>query len=121
LLRSAFEVATRRSSASIFFSNLATIAERDRGRSASATPLLKPSTRVGHDHRPIFSTAGEHGPSDTSQLVGQCDRQHVAVEPLRYLLDPGARVTAFGLGGFFRDATLSTEPAAISRVLSVPC
>jgi hypothetical protein len=42
----------------------------------------------GDDPRLIGATARENRPSDAGELVGECDRQHVAVEPSRCLLDP---------------------------------
>jgi hypothetical protein len=37
----------------------------------------------------IGATAGENRPGDAGKLVGERDRQHVAMEPLRCRLDPG--------------------------------
>src|SRR4030095_3812169 len=34
------------------------------------------------------SAAGQHAPGDAGELVGQCDRQHVVMEPLPGRLDP---------------------------------
>jgi len=34
-------------------------------------------------------TSGENRPGDAGEFVGERDRQHVAVQPLRCLLDPG--------------------------------
>src|SRR6266480_1633586 len=43
---------------------------------------------IGADPRLIGATARENRPGDAGELIGKCDRQHVAVEPLRCLLDP---------------------------------
>src|SRR5262245_11468906 len=55
-------------------------------------PLRQRSRIVSHcmrrDPRLIFPTARENSPSDAGELVGERDCQHVAVEPLRFLLDP---------------------------------
>src|SRR5258706_9863433 len=40
------------------------------------------------DPRLIVVTARKNRPGDAGKLVGERDRQHVAVEPLRCLLDP---------------------------------
>jgi len=42
----------------------------------------------GDDSRLIGATARENRPGDAGELVGECDRQHVAVQPPRCLLDP---------------------------------
>jgi hypothetical protein len=44
---------------------------------------------LGDGPRLIFVTAGENGPNNAGELVGERDRQHVAVKPLRCLFDPG--------------------------------
>src|SRR6266545_2817267 len=44
---------------------------------------------MGGDPRLVGATARENGPGDAGELVGERDRQHVAVEPLRCPLDPG--------------------------------
>src|SRR5262245_13134412 len=55
-------------------------------------PLRQRSRIVSHcmrrDPRLIFATARENSPDDAGELVGERDCQHVAVEPLRCLLDP---------------------------------
>src|SRR6516162_1540990 len=42
----------------------------------------------GDDSRLIGATARENRPGDAGELVGECDRQHVTVQPPRCLLDP---------------------------------
>src|SRR5262245_44569083 len=42
----------------------------------------------GDDPRLIGATARENRPGDAGELVGECDRQHVTVQPPRCLLDP---------------------------------
>jgi putative ABC transport system substrate-binding protein len=57
----------------------------------AAIPLVnpsEPSLGMGGDPRLVGSTAGENCPGDAGELVGECDRQHVAVEALGCLLDP---------------------------------
>src|SRR5262245_42281005 len=55
-------------------------------------PFRQRSRIVSHcmrrDPRLIFATARENSPDDAGELVGERDCQHVAVEPLRCLLDP---------------------------------
>src|SRR2546430_1653031 len=51
--------------------------------------LSEPVSRgIGDDPRLIRATARENRPSDAGELVGERDCQHVAVQPLRCLLDP---------------------------------
>jgi hypothetical protein len=51
--------------------------------------LSEPGSRGIRDNpRLIGATARENRPSDASELVGERDCQHVAVQPLRCLLDP---------------------------------
>jgi hypothetical protein len=40
------------------------------------------SRRIRHNPRLICATACEHRPGDAGELIGQRDRQHVAMEPL---------------------------------------
>jgi hypothetical protein len=51
--------------------------------------LSEPLSRMGADPRLIRVTAGENRPGDARKLIGERDCQHVAVKPLRGLLDPG--------------------------------
>jgi hypothetical protein len=44
---------------------------------------------IGGDPRLISVTAREDCPGDAGKLIGERDCQHVAVKPLRRLLDPG--------------------------------
>src|SRR5262249_56061275 len=44
---------------------------------------------MGNDPGLISVTAGENCPRDAGKLVSERDCQHVAVKPLRCLLDPG--------------------------------
>jgi hypothetical protein len=56
-----------------------------------AMPLVGPSEPVSRgigDPRLIGATARENRPSDASELVGERDCQHVAVQPPRCLLNP---------------------------------
>jgi hypothetical protein len=46
------------------------------------------SRDIGDDPRLIGATARENRPSGAGKLVGERDRQHVALEPPRCLLDP---------------------------------
>ena len=57
----------------------------DIGVSQSLLPSLMLD---GDDARLIGTTARENSPGDAGKFVGECDRQQVAVEPLRCLLDP---------------------------------
>src|SRR6266567_559633 len=61
-------------------------------RGVAGIPLVDPSELLSRGisggPRLIGTAAGENGPGDAGELVGECDRQHVAVEPLRCLLDP---------------------------------
>lgn len=43
---------------------------------------------LGHDPGLVVVTAGENCPNYASELVGERDRQHVAVKPPRCLFDP---------------------------------
>jgi hypothetical protein len=58
----------------------------DIGVSQSVFPSLMLG---GDDARLIGTTARENSLGDAGKFVGECDRQQVAVEPLRCLLDPG--------------------------------
>jgi hypothetical protein len=65
-----------------------------RGERATGTPLLDLSELLSGgicgDHPWLIgATARENRPGDAGKLVGERNRQHVAVEPLRCLLDPG--------------------------------
>jgi hypothetical protein len=51
--------------------------------------LSKVLSGIGNDPRLISVTAGENCPRDAGKLISECDCQHVAVKPLRCLLDPG--------------------------------
>ena len=51
--------------------------------------LSEPLSGMGCDPELVGVTAREDGPGDTRKLVGEGDCQHVAVKPLRRLLDPG--------------------------------
>src|SRR5262245_44865662 len=52
----------------------------------------------GDDPRLIGATARENRPGDAGELVGECDRQHVAVQPPRACSIQGhkLRIAAFG-------------------------
>src|SRR6266496_6211512 len=66
------------------------------GAQGAGIPLVDLSEPLSHGigggPRLIGATAGENGPGDAGELVGECDRQHVAVEPLRCLLDREERL-----------------------------
>ena len=49
--------------------------------------LSEPASR-GNNPRLIGATARKNRPGDAGKLVGERDRQHVAVQPLRCLFDP---------------------------------
>jgi hypothetical protein len=51
--------------------------------------LSKALSGIGNDPRLISVTAGENCPCDAGKLISERDCQHVAVKPLRCLLDPG--------------------------------
>ena len=58
----------------------------------ASIPLVDLSERsrrgIGSDPRLISVAARQNGPGDTGELVGECDRKHVAVEPFRCPHDP---------------------------------
>jgi len=51
--------------------------------------LSKALSGIGNDPRLISVTAGENCPRDAGKLINERDCQHLAVKPLRCLLDPG--------------------------------
>ena len=53
--------------------------------------LSEPLSGMDGDPRLISATAREYRPGDARELVGERDRQHVALKPLRGLLDPGPK------------------------------
>jgi hypothetical protein len=59
----------------------------------AAIPLVNLSELVscgiGGDPRLVGSTAGENRPGDAGELIGECNRQHVAMKAPGGLLDPG--------------------------------
>ena len=67
----------------------------------------------GDDSRLIGATARENRPGDAGELVGEGDRQHIAVEPPRCLPHrDGARATA----SVFLDRTGAADPTMTTRV-----
>ena len=61
--------------------------------------LSEPLSRgVCSNPRLVGLTSGENRPGDAGEFVGERDRQHVAVQPLRCLLDPGHRPRFAALG-----------------------
>ena len=52
---------------------------------------------------------GEYAPGDASQLVGECDRQHIAVRPPLGRLDPGFEPVAFAVFDLI-STTRAAEP-----------
>lgn len=71
----------------------ATAGERGGAEGMASIPLVDLSARllhrIGCNLRLIGAPARENRPGDAGELVGERDRQRVAVEPLRCLLDPG--------------------------------
>ena len=72
--------------------SLARCGERRQRRGVADIPLVdlsKALSGIGNDPRLISVTAGENCPRDAGKLISERDCQHVAVKPLRCLLDPG--------------------------------
>src|SRR5262245_65419155 len=72
--------------------SLAPGGERGWRRGMAGIPLVnlsEPGSRdIGDDPRLIGAAARENRPNDAGELVGERDRQQVAVQPPRCLLDP---------------------------------
>ena len=68
--------------------------------------LSEPLSGMGGDPRLISVTAREDGPGDALKLIGERDCQHVAVKPLRGLLDPGHRTCCAVRGSYFPGDTI---------------
>src|SRR5215831_13705709 len=66
----------------------------------ASIPLVDLSERSGcgidSDPRLISVAARQNGPGDTGEFVGECDRQHVAVEPFRCPGDPRPQTAPCG-------------------------
>ena len=74
------------------------IGERGWRRGSASIPLVNLSERIlcsiGRDPRFVVATAREHGPGDTGELVGERNRQQIAMrQALGSLLDPGPQGT----------------------------
>src|SRR5215471_6356519 len=81
--------------------SLARCGERRWRRGVAGIPLVDLSelwSGIGEDPRLISVTAREDRPGDARKLIGERDFQHVAVKPLRCLLDPGPQTLPFRPG-----------------------
>ncbi len=83
-------------------------------------PAVDPSERlsrgIGGGPRLIGATAGENGPGDAGELVGEHDRQHVAVEPLRRLPLAHPDLRHRGRKPCFDDATLANYDTGLCEL-----
>src|SRR5262249_49456485 len=66
----------------------------------ASIPLVDLSERsrrgIGSDPRVISVAARQNGPGGAGELVGECDRQHVAMEPFRCSHDPWPQTSHCG-------------------------